>query len=156
MGLLKNSLIGMHFLRILGKKLKDDEVIEVLDGLNMEVIYDFDRLHEGQPDQYWAAAKSAGFQFRFDATQTLDVIFLYLAPREGFTAISLLDCDIPFFTSVEAGQKYGQAHHLAASAGGADFLGVSRHWVLVEFAGHSAHYEFHGESLALITITKKL
>jgi hypothetical protein len=56
----------MEFLPLLGKHLKDDEVIEVLEWANMEVVYDFDRLHENTPDVYWASATAEGFQFRFD------------------------------------------------------------------------------------------
>lgn len=150
----KNSLIGMHFLPMLGKKLKDIEVIEVLERLDMDVIYDFDRLHEGQPDQYWAASKSEGFQFKFDETQTLVTVFLHLAPSDGFPAMSRYDCDIPFFTTAEEVQKYGQTRHLAVTKGSADFLGVRRVWVRLGFASYSAHYEFHGESLAQITLTR--
>lgn len=50
-------------------------VISLLEGLDMEVIYDFDRLHEGQPDKYWAASESDGFRFGFNSAQTLNVIF---------------------------------------------------------------------------------
>ena len=39
------------------KKRIKDEVIEILEGLDMEVIYEFDRLHENTPDIYWAASK---------------------------------------------------------------------------------------------------
>jgi hypothetical protein len=144
----------MHFLPMLGKKLKSDEVIEVLEGLDMEVIYDFDRLHEGRPDQYWAASKSEGFLFKFDETQMLGVIFLYLTPRDGFTAISRHDCDIPFFIAAGEVRKYGQTQHLAVTDGSADFLGVKREWVRLGFTTHSVQYEFHGESLAQITLTR--
>ena len=40
----------MHLLPVLGKSLKDDDVIDILDDMEMDVIYDFDRLHEGQPE----------------------------------------------------------------------------------------------------------
>jgi len=51
---------------VMGKKLTDDAVIESLERLEMDVIYDFDRSHEGQPDKYWAASKKDGLQFRFN------------------------------------------------------------------------------------------
>jgi hypothetical protein len=89
----------MQFLPFLGKQLKDDDVIAVLEDMGMEVLYDFDRLHEGQPDKYWGASNAAGFQFGFDSAQTLNVIFLHIAPTNGFAAISRQDCDIPLFAT---------------------------------------------------------
>ena len=41
----------MHLLQLLGQSLKDDDVIDILEGLEMDVINDFDRLHEGQTDK---------------------------------------------------------------------------------------------------------
>jgi len=145
----------MHFLPLLGKSLKDDEIIEILEGFDMEVIYDFDRLHEGQPDQYWSASKKDGFQLRFDEKQTFDVVFLHLAPNDGYTAISRNDCDVPFFTTAEEAQMFGKTQHLQVAKGSADFLGVKREWVRLGFATHSAHYEFHAGSLALVTVARK-
>ena len=69
----------MHLLPLFGMSLKDDDVIDILDDMEMDVIYDFDRLHEGQPDKYWAAAQTAGIQLRFDEAQILDTIFLHRA-----------------------------------------------------------------------------
>lgn len=145
----------MKFLTLLGKKLKDDEVIEILEDLHMDVVYEFDRLHEGQPDIYWAAAKPEGFQFRFDEAQRLNFIFLYVTPREGFETISQHDCDIPFFATMQEAESFGAAQHLQVAKGNADFLGASREWVRLGFDSHSIHYEFHAGSLALVTVSRK-
>ena len=144
----------MQFIPLLGKRLKNDEIIEILEGSEMDVIYDFDRLHEGQPDKYWAASKKGGFQFRFDEAQTLDVIFLYIAPSDDYAAISRHDCDISFFTSGGEAQASGESQRLLVTKGRADFLGVSREWVRLGFVSHSIHYEFHGSSLARVTIMR--
>jgi hypothetical protein len=53
----------MNFLALLGKKLKDDDVIELFERAHIHVVCDFDRSHENVPDRYWAAAKKEGFQF---------------------------------------------------------------------------------------------
>ena len=144
----------MKFLPLLGKKLKDDEVIEILEGLDMDVIYEFDRLHEGQPDIYWAAAKSEGFQFRFDETQQLEVIYLHIAPDDGYAAVSQHNCDITFFASKQEVETFCEAQHLQVAKGRGDFFGVSREWVRLGFASYSIHYEFHTDSLALVTISR--
>ncbi|WPH17312.1 hypothetical protein [Variovorax paradoxus] len=65
----------MDFESLLGRQLKDDAVVEVLDAHDMQVVYDFDRSHENLEDVYWAAAQASGFQFRFDQDQKLDVVY---------------------------------------------------------------------------------
>jgi hypothetical protein len=145
----------MKFLPLLGKKLKDDEVIEILEGLDMKVIYDFDRLHENMPDIYWATSKPKGFQLRFDEAQRLDVIFLHITPSEGCAAFSQRDCDIPFYKSKQEATEFGEAQRLQLAKGDTDFQGVSREWVLLGFAAYSIHYEFHAGHLALVTISRK-
>ena len=144
----------MQFLPFLGKQLKDNDVIAVLEDMGMEVLYDFDRLHEGQPDKYWAASKAAGFQFGFDSVQTLNVIFLHIVPTHGFAAISRQDCDIPLFATASETEIFGEKQHLQVAKGSADFLGIARDWVRLGFARHSIHYEFHGPILAMVTITQ--
>ena len=58
----------MKLTSYLGQHLKSDDVLEVLDAFQIEnVVYDFDRLHENTADKYWASAKQAGFQFRFNS-----------------------------------------------------------------------------------------
>ena len=144
----------MHLLPLLGKSLKDDDIIDILDHMEMDVIYDFDRLHEGQPDKYWAAAQEAGIQLRFDEAQTLDTIFLYITSDEGFAACSQRDSDVPVFTTVVEAQAFGEAQHLQVSKGSADFLGVSRDWIRLGFGAHSVHYEFRTGSLARVTVSR--
>src|SRR5258706_12436745 len=129
----------MHLLPLLGKPLKDDDVIEILDGMEMDVIYDFDRLQEGQPDKYWAASQKAGIQFRFDEAQTLVTIFLYIAPDEGFAPYAQRDSDVPVFTTAAEVQTFGETQRLQVSKGRADFLGVSRDWIRLGFGAFSIH-----------------
>jgi len=85
------------------------------------VTYDFDRSHENIEDRYWAAAQEKGYQLRFDAHQILDVIFIYVQSREGFSPIAKSEAeDIRFFASaaeVEAhctGVEF--AHYLRRAA----------------------------------------
>ena len=144
----------MRLLPLLGKPLKDDDVIDILDSMEMDVIYDFDRLHEGQPDKYWAASQEAGIQLRFDKAQTLDTIFLYIAPDEGFAACAQRDSDVPFFTTAAEVQAFGEAQGLQVSKGRTDFLGVSRDWIRLGFETYSVHYEFRAGSLARVTVSR--
>jgi hypothetical protein len=144
----------MYLLPLLGKSLKDDDVINVLDDMEMDVIYDFDRLHEGQPDKYWAAAQEAGIQFRFDEAQTLDTIFLYIAPDQGFAACAQGQTDIPVLTTAAEVQSFGESHRLQVSKGRADFLGVISDWIRLGLDSYSVHYEFREGSLARVTVSR--
>lgn len=144
----------MQFLPLLGKHLKGDDVIEVLEAFDMKVTYDFDRLNEGQPDAFWAESKPDGFQLRFDASQTLDTIFLHVAPSDSFAAISPSRCEVPLFSNVIEAKAYGGSEHLKVATGSSDFLGVHRDWVRIESAEHSTHYEFHEGTLAMITVSR--
>jgi hypothetical protein len=142
------------FLPLLGKMLKDDEMIEILEGSDMEVIYDFDRLHENVPEIYWATSKPQGFQFRFDDSQRLKVVFLHVVPGDGYAAVSQHDCDVPFFDSRQDVEAFGETQHLQVTKGSADFLGVNREWVRLGFSSHSIHYEFRAGSLAMVSISR--
>jgi hypothetical protein len=144
----------MHLLPLIGRPLKDDDVIDILDGMEMWVTYDFDRLHEGRPDKYWAAAQKAGIQLRFDAFRTLDTIFLYITPSDGFAAFEQKDCDVPVFTTAAEAQAFGEDQRLQVSNGRVDFLGVSRDWLRLGFEAYSVHYEFRAGSLALVTVSR--
>ena len=144
----------MQFLSLLGKKLKDDEIIEVLEAFDMKVVYDFDRLHEGQPDTFWSEYKPGGFQFRFDDTQTLDTVFLHIAPSDSFAAISPKEIDAPLFNNSAEAKAYGDGQHLHVATGMVGFLGVKRHWVRIDSAVNSMHYEFRNGILSLLTLSR--
>jgi hypothetical protein len=146
---------AMKFLPLLGKALKDDEVIDVLEQAEMEVVYDFDRLHENTPDKYWAESKKDGYQLRFGADQILSTIFLYAAPIDGFTPVTPNDCDVLFFATTDDAEAYGAEHKLRTTKGGADFLGAWRDWVRLEYDSYSVHYQFRDGGLTMVTVTKK-
>lgn len=144
----------MKFLPLLGKQLKDDAVIAVLEGSKMEVVYDFDRVHENQPDKYWAAAKERGFRLGFDASQSLDVIFFYVAALEGFVPVDQKDCDIPFFSSVGDVVSHGTRGQVRTAQGKSGLFGVHTEWVRLEYERHTLHYEFRDGNLSLVTLSK--
>jgi len=129
----------MEFLSLLGKRLKDDDVIEVLEHLDIEVVYAFDRLHENTPDVYWAASKNEGFQLRFDENQILDVIFLYIISHEGFTATDPDECDVELFSTSEEANSFAIQKRSQATEGSTNSFGIQRHWLRLEFISYSIH-----------------
>jgi hypothetical protein len=135
--------------------LKDDAVIEVLEIGDIEVVYDFDRLHENQPDKYWATAEEAGFQFGFDAEQVLHVIFLYATPIDGFSEIDREDCDVPFFSGFSEVESYASQKGVRTESGKGSFLGVDREWMRLHFPKYSLHYEYSVGNLRMVTISSR-
>jgi hypothetical protein len=146
----------MKFLSLIGKKLKDDDVLEFLEDFDVPVTYDFDRTHENIPDKYWGEAKQEGILLGFDENQVLCTIFLYLIEKEGFTPIMLSRIeDIRLFVSVEEIKTY-------AATSGAKFLqgngsvggGLKTTWARLDGTITLIHYEFIGNQLARITVMK--
>ena len=108
----------MEILPFLRKHLKDDEIVEMLELMDAEVIYDFDRSHENMPDVYWAKAKEHGITLRFDQNQILDTVFVYVRPIEDHQAVNpLLIEDVVFFDSDSEVQTYAADHGIRLRTG---------------------------------------
>jgi hypothetical protein len=137
----------MTILSLLGKSLKDDDVIELLEVYRADVIYEFDRLHENSPDVYWASLKQAGIQFRFNEHQLLDTAFCYITPRNGFGTVSPESIGVPIFDSFsraeQACQDMGVRFQTSISSGA---------WLKVVGGAHDAHYEFMDGRLSMVTL----
>jgi hypothetical protein len=138
----------MQMLSMLGKVLKDDDIIELLDRYDVEVIYSFDRLHENSPDNYLALIKPAGVELRFNELQVLETIFCYIAPREGFDAVSPEAIGAPAFGSFELAKgsclQDGIKYEVSANPGA---------WLKVHRPGYKTHYAFENGRLSMITLT---
>jgi hypothetical protein len=144
----------MEFAKLLGKKLKDDLVMEILEHYDINVLYDFDRTHEGMEDLYWAASQENGFQFRFNEKQLLDVVFLYMVPREGFTPIDKSVIDIPVYESfLEAKSAFENngikfTNHPSEDPNDKWF----QRWIKGTHSTYTTHYEFKDKRLRMITL----
>ena len=137
----------MKYLNLLGKQLKSDDVIDVLECDELDVIYSFDRLHENQPDQYWVASKAQGVQMRFNEDQILDTLFFYIQPDEEFSPCKPDSLGVPIFDSRDSVRDYAAQSSLTVVEGEVDFLGVHRKWIKIDFGSHLLHSEYRGEKL---------
>jgi hypothetical protein len=145
----------MEILSLLKKRLKDDEVMELLEWMDVRVVYDFDRSYENLPDVYWAAAKDHGITLRFDESQTLDTIFLYVQPIEDHRAadFSLIE-EVPLFDSDSQVRMYAVDHGIRITTGSRSAgLIPPGSWVRLNYVHHQVHYEFREGTLSLITIS---
>ena len=131
-------------------------MLEILEDHDIEVVYDFDRLHENIADKYWASATKAGFQLSFDAEQVADAIFLYLAPLEGFDPVDCSDLDVPLFASVSDVEAHCVIKGLRFATGQVrpGMLLAERDWVRIDSDRSSIHYDFRKGVLSVVTISK--
>jgi hypothetical protein len=146
----------MNLRTLLGHKLKDDEILEVLEAYRVEsVIYDFDRHHENMKDAYWAAAKDAGFQLRFDQYQVLDTIFCYIVANEGFSPTSPQIIGAPIYRSFDeaeaASKTAGLKYSVSDPKNGPTFHKL---WLRVELPERHEHYEFRDAGLSQVTLMR--
>ena len=140
---------------LLGKKLKDDEIIEILESYDIGVVvYDFDRSHENMDDVYWAKSEESGFQFRFDKDQVLDVIFCYVAAGEGFTPIDTAIIGVPIYKTFGEAERVCTENALRYSVPNPSF-GAKYHkaWLRVEESSQWSHYQFEDGKLFLVTLS---
>jgi hypothetical protein len=144
----------MKMLPLLGKALKDDDIMELLEMMDVAVVYDFDRLHENLPDVYWAKATAHGITMRFDQEQRLDVVFIYLKAIEGQTPIERSELeDVVPFGSVAEVEAYAGERHIAWSKGLRP-AGWSPpgDWIRLERERYRVHYDFREGELYVITV----
>jgi hypothetical protein len=143
----------MDFLALLESHLKSDLMLDLLEMWDAQVIYEYDRTHENMPDEYWASIHGEGVCFRFNDQQILDCIFLHLTDTDGFSPIDLSSTDIPHFGSLTDVAGYAKKKGLGVSSGQGELFGELRDWIKLECKGHSIHYEFRDNELALVTLT---
>ena len=142
----------MELVGYLGRHLKDDAVIELLEAHDLDVVYHFDRLHENTADFYRVSAKSVGFALRFNGQQLLDTVWCYILGRDGFAPVDTtligVPCHMSCFDAKNVANTSGET--ISEPPAGSPMEGK---WILLKGANHWAHYEFNDRRLALVTLT---
>lgn len=138
----------MNLVNYLERRLKDDAVIEMLEDYDMEVVYLFDRLHENTADAYSSAAKSAGFELRFNEHQILETIWCHVKARDGFTAVDTSILGVPYYNSFNEASRSAELSGVRLSKPPSG----SEAWVRLEEDRLWRHYEFADGELALVTL----
>ena len=133
-------------LALLGKQLKDDDLIDLLELHDVDVVYAFDRLHENTPDIYWASLHSVGVLLRFNEHQVLSTIFCYVVARDGFNAVATDAIGVPVYESFQLAEQACQSNAVAYEAS------PTKAWLKVLAHDHHAHYEFSEGALSLVTL----
>ncbi|MEN5178399.1 hypothetical protein ABE501_01355 [Comamonas testosteroni] len=147
----------MTLVELLGMNLKDDVVLQFLDDYQVgDVVYEFDRLHEGTDDEYRANAKASGFEVIFNQDQVLETAFCYASPIDGFASVDAAVAGVPLFSSLAEAECAALTAGHQCTKGTADVpqLGLKTSWVLHERADARVHYEFRDSVLALVTLSR--
>jgi len=144
----------MNLRNLLGKKLKDDEVLEFIEDYDVgDVVYDFDRSHENMEDIYWAASHSAGFQMRFNQDQVLETIFCYIVKSGEFDPISQNLIGVPVYKTFdeaeEASRKAGVVYSVSDASKGREFYKM---WLRMESPDAWVHYQFQDGKVGRVTL----
>ncbi|OWT77034.1 MULTISPECIES: hypothetical protein [unclassified Achromobacter] len=139
----------MQLLSYLGKPLKSDEVIELLERFDMQVVYEFDRLHEDSPDAYYASAYDGGFQCGFNEHQVLNVIWTYVSPAEGHAAVDLATLGTPAFDRFALARDYAQHKGIRTTQSQS-----GDGWIRFEYDTAWVHYEFTEGRLTRVTLSR--
>lgn len=142
--------------KLLGKTLKDDEVLQLLEDYQAgPVTYEFDRLHEGTPDSYWLEARDEGFAIRFDEQQALKTIHCYVVPVDGFSAIDVGLLGVPLYATRDEVQRASTNMGLRVATGDANVpaLRLQTEWARVEAVDFWTHYEFRDGVLCMVNLS---
>lgn len=143
----------MNFPDLVGAHLKSDEIIEILEQYELDVIFDFDRLHEGVPDAYHSSAYAQGFELLFDEHQNLQTVFLYVQPRHGFDAFPADSMVVPTYTNIQeakAGFEASGTEYIENTAQIPNQPGLC--WIKGDFGSYTVHYEVRDDMLEMVTI----
>ena len=145
----------MDFIGLLGSKLKDDDIIEILEDNNLQTIYEFDRLHENTDDIYWVQAEDNGFIFRFDQNQILDTIFLYITKEGNINKIDSNEIEFKLYKTIDEVRNEFIKLNINYKEGYVDEgMDNIQCWIKGMFSNYSIHYQYKNSKLNLVTIMK--
>lgn len=143
----------MKLVDYLGKDLKSDEMIDLLQTRELEVIYDFDRFHEGAPDEYSITDAAAGFQMSLDENQKVRTVFCYMSAEDGISAVDREIIGVPVLNSIDDVRRASDTMECEFSSNeGIAFLGRILSWAKLTFGARAWHYEFESGALRKITL----
>ncbi len=140
----------MNLIPLLRRRLKDPEIIEVLDHYDFRVQYDFDRDLENRPDSYWAESAEHGLALRFDENQRLVTVFVYIQAADGLNRCPIETFDFALFEDFDIARSHAESKQFRHSLN-AGKPGIPQ-WLRIEHENCFVHYEFNDSGLRLVTL----
>lgn len=142
----------MKHIDLLGTNLKSDFLCDLFETCDVRVVYEYDRTHEGIPDEYHAEIPQLGLEFIFDVRQVLRTLFLKPVDVVTYNPFDMDDKRIPRFLSKSEALFYARENGLRITEGTGEFMGEQKDWIRLERDTHSVHYEFVDSNLRMITL----
>ena len=143
----------MKLVDYLGKDLKSDEMIDLLQAHELEVIYHFDRFHEGAPDEYHITDAAAGFEMHLGENQKVRTVFCHVIAEGEISAVAREIIGVPVLNSIAEVKSASETMECEFSSNeGIAFLGRVLSWAKLTFGARAWHYEFEGGALRKITL----
>jgi hypothetical protein len=145
----------MEYIELLGNQLKNDVLIDLFETYDVDVVYRYDRNHEGIDDEYIAEIPEMGLAFIFDSSQRLKTLFMKNVDHTGFNPFNGSDpITVPFKTGIEAmewaHERTINAVHQESQKD--DIFGVIPEWVKLNFETFTIHYQFQDNSVETVTL----
>ena len=144
----------MKYLDLLGSNLKMDILCDLFETYDTDVIYQYDRVHEGASDEFHAHVSDLGLQFIFDEQQELRTLFIEQVEINTFNPFHT-DTRIPSFHSKAEAINYAEQNEAQITEGQVDFMGELKDWIRIDYDIYSLHYEFIDSTLKMITLQHK-
>jgi len=141
----------MKYLDLLGMHLKNNVLCDLFETYDVQVIYAYDRMHEGFADEFQAEIPDLGLVFLFDNKQVFNTLFIRQVDVDTFNPFEE-DNSLMRFNSKTDAMQYATNHGIQITEGKVDFMGELRDWIRFEFGNYSIHYEYVQSKLHMITL----
>ena len=145
----------MKLIPLLNSSLKSDLITDFIETNDAHVSYEYDRTHEGTPDEYIASFSKLGLQLVFNEDQKLKTVFINLEQEEEIEPANLKNTEITEFSSKKDASLYASQNKITTAEGNAELFGIERDWIRFEYNNYSIHYEFRDGVLGLVTLQVK-
>lgn len=145
----------MEYTEILGITLKSEFLIDLFETYDVEVVYRYDRHHEGTDDEYVAIIPEMGLEFLFDSSQRLTTLFMKKTDHNGYNPFKGPDPrSVQFQSGSEvmawAKERSIDAQHQEATTD--PIFGTIPEWVKLNYGKFHVHYQFNGGELEMVTL----
>jgi len=127
----------------IGDSLKSEAVNEYLELYDINVIYRFDRLYEGEEDSYTVNNEVLGLELKIDKNQKLIVIWIKMV--NSISAKNFVQWDN--FSSMVDVEKWAEAQKYDIIYGD--------NWIRADGEMVSYHYAFDANGLLMVTLMSK-
>ncbi len=145
----------MQLVQHLGRALKSDELLDLIELQDLKIQYHVDTLHENTPDSYSARSEDLAFELLFNENQILTTVFHYISPEENIDT-QAARIGVPLYLTLDEARQ-------AAVAMGVPFamrenveipeLGLMVCWAKLTVQGHTRHYQFSAKGLDQLTLS---